>query len=189
MALDDAAGAELSVRELVMLGRLPHQGLLGAATAQDEAAVDAALRLFDCTALQANLLSRLSGGERQRALLARAWAVQAQVLLLDEPSTHLDPPHQMALLQLLRAAGRDEGRDEGRDDGLAAGRTEGHAAGREQAVVTVLHDLQLALQAGRVLVMSQGRIVADGAPSDPALQRALEQVFDQAISVQPLSGT
>ena len=104
-------------------------------------------------------LQALSGGERQRVLLARVLATEAPMLLLDEPTTHLDAPHQVALARLFRRLAPDHG------------------------VVTVLHDLPIALHADRVLLLQRGRLVADAAPTDPALHRALEQVFDQAVRV------
>jgi iron complex transport system ATP-binding protein len=155
------AEGEIGVRDVVRLGRLPHHGLLGAPDAGDEAAVDRALADTESTAFAQRRLSSLSGGERQRVLLARALAVQAPVLLLDEPTTHLDAPHQRLLLRGLAARAR---------------------AGA--AVAAVLHDLNLALAADRVLVMAHGRVVADGAPADPSLRAALVQVFDQAFSIE-----
>jgi iron complex transport system ATP-binding protein len=95
-------------------------------------------------------------------LLARALAVQAGVLLLDEPTTHLDPPHQRALLHNLHARAR-----------------------QGVAVATVLHDLNLALLADRVLLVCAGRLVADGAPADPALRAALVEAFEEAFAIEP----
>ena len=156
----DTSG-ELTVREVVHLGRLPQLGLFAAPTAFDEALVQQAMAQTECAAWQHRRLHELSGGERQRVLLARALAVDAPVLLLDEPTTHLDPPHQIALLRLLQRQAR---------------------AGR--AVVSVLHDLSLALQADRLGVMQAGRIAADGGRDDPALHAALAHVFDGALRVE-----
>jgi iron complex transport system ATP-binding protein len=111
-------------------------------------------------------MDALSGGERQRALLARALAVQAPVLLLDEPTTHLDPPHQVALVRLLQRLAHH--------DGLA--------------VASVLHDLSLALQADRLLVMERGRVAAEGTCDDPQVQQALVRVFAHAIRIERLQG-
>lgn len=155
---------EIAVIDVVRLGRLPHHGLFGSPDANDEAAVQRALAETDMTALAARRVSELSGGERQRALLARALATEARVLLLDEPTTHLDAPHQRALLRGLVARARD---------GVA--------------VATVLHDLTLALAADRVLVMAKGRLVADGAPADAALRQALIDVFDGAFTIVPVA--
>ncbi|MDP1900904.1 MAG: ABC transporter ATP-binding protein [Rubrivivax sp.] len=155
------AEGEIAVRDVVRLGRLPRHGLLGMPDADDEAAVDRAMAETECTAFAARRLSELSGGERQRVLLARALAVEAAVLLLDEPTTHLDAPHQRALCRGLRARAR---------------------AG--VAVVSVLHDLTLALAADRVVVMHQGRIRADGPPDDADLRDILVQVFGGAFSIE-----
>ncbi len=155
------AEGDIAARDVVRLGRLPRHGLLGAPDAEDEAAVDRAMADTECTAYAQRRLNELSGGERQRVLLARALAVEAPVLLLDEPTTHLDAPHQRALLRGLKRRAR-------------GGAT----------VVAVLHDLTLALAADRVVVLQHGRVAADGAPADAELQRRLVAVFEGAFSVQ-----
>ncbi|MCL4183156.1 MAG: ABC transporter ATP-binding protein, partial [Burkholderiaceae bacterium] len=152
---------EISVRDVVRIGRLPRHGLFGAITAEDEAAVDAALMETECDGYASRRLSEISGGERQRALLARVLAVQAQVLLLDEPTTHLDAPHQRALVRSLAARAR---------------------AGA--AVAAVMHDLTLALAADRLLVMAAGRLRADGAPADARVRDTLVEVFGRAFSIE-----
>ncbi len=158
------AEGELTVREVVQLGRLPHLGLFGTPGPEDERAVDTALDATECTPWQHRRLHALSGGERQRALLARALATEAPVLLLDEPTTHLDAPHQVALVRLLRR--------------LAGART----------IVSVMHDLPLALHADRVLVLKGGRVQAEGAHDDPALHRALVAAFEGAIRIEARDG-
>ena len=160
LAQQGEARGELTVRDVVHLGRLPRLGLFTPPGPEDEAIVDAAMDATECRAWQHRHLHVLSGGERQRALIARALAVQAPVLLLDEPTTHLDPPHQVALVRLFQRLART------------------------QTVVSVLHDLPLALQAHRLVVMKAGRIEAEGAHDDPAVHAALESVFDHAVRVQ-----
>lgn len=152
---------ELTVRELVHLGRLPHLGIFATPGREDEIQVQAAMRQTECADWQHRRLPELSGGERQRVLLARALAVDAPVLLLDEPTAHLDPPHQVALVRLLRRQAAD-------------GRT----------VVSVLHDLSLALQADRLIVMASGRIQTDAHSGDPHLHAELTRLFDGAIRIE-----
>jgi len=154
---------ELNVRETVELGRIARLGLLGTPSAADAAAVERAMALTECSPWQHRRLHELSGGERQRVLLARVLATEAALLLLDEPTTHLDAPHQVALARLFRRLSRD-----------------GPAP---RSVLTVLHDLPIALRADRLLVLERGVLRADGAPADRAVQAALVQVFGGAIRV------
>ena len=158
------ADGDIAVADVVRLGRLPHQGLFGAATPADEAAVQAAMAKTECQALAHRPLRALSGGERQRVLLARALAVEAPVMLLDEPTTHLDAPHQQALVRSLAQRARAGG-----------------------AVMAVLHDLNLALAADRLLVMAAGRLVADGPPASAEVRQTLTAVFGQAFTIEAFS--
>lgn len=126
---------DLSVRNLVALGRLPHRD-------EGVAQIDGALEATHMAALQHRPVSTLSGGERARALLARVFAGEPEWVLADEPLAALDFYHQLEVLSSLRAA-----------------------AGLGRGVVLVLHDLALAMNhADRVLVLDQGRVHADGAP-------------------------
>ena len=152
----------MTVFDTVALGRLPHRGWLGwgGLSAQDHAAIEGALRDTDMTWAFDRTLSALSGGERQRVSLARALAVQAPLMLLDEPVSHLDAPHQRLMAQVMR-----------------------REAAQGRCVVSVLHELPLALAADRILVMQQGRVVIEGARDDPAMHRAIESVFDQAVAI------
>ena len=155
------ADGDIAARDVVRLGRLPHHGLFGSVTAADEAAVDAAMAETECAAFASRRLSELSGGERQRVLLARALAVQAPLLLMDEPLAHLDPPHQADWLALAR-------------EQVAAGGT----------VVSVLHELGMALQADELLIVRNGRVVHHGACASPATHRALQVAFDGRVEVR-----
>ena len=159
------ASGELTVRDVVQLGRLPHLGLFASPGPDDDAAVDAAMAATECRDWPCRRLHELSGGERQRVLLARALAVGAPVLLLDEPTTHLDPPHQVAVVRLLQRL-------------AAAGTT----------VVSVLHDLPLALQADRLVVLHRGRVRAEGSAHASEVQAALVHVFGGALSIEQIGG-
>lgn len=138
-----AAHWPLAVRELVALGRMPHRRFGERLTATDLGAIDEAMHKTDIASLAARPVDRLSGGERMRVHLARAFAVEAPVLLVDEPIASLDPYHQLSVMRLLS----------------------GH---REAGclVVAVLHDLNLALRyCTRFLLMDAGEIAVDDAPA------------------------
>ena len=146
----------LAAREVVALGRLPHRAYGAEHSATDEAAVLAAMRQTDTVEFAARSVHRLSVGERARVLLARALAVEAPVLLADEPIGMLDPYHQLDVMRALRA--------------YATGSTGERSEPR--LVVAVLHDLGLAARfCDRVLLMNGGAIVGDG-PPDATLSSA-----------------
>jgi iron complex transport system ATP-binding protein len=162
---NEVTGDDLTVWDVAMLGRLPHQAWLAAPSAADHAAVEQALRATQAWDWRARTLGQLSGGERQRVLLARALAVQAQVLLMDEPLANLDPPHQADWLHMVRSL-------------IAQGKT----------VVSVLHEISMALHADDMLIMAGGRITHQGGCGEAATHRALESVFDGRIAIHALAG-
>jgi iron complex transport system ATP-binding protein len=160
---NERSGEDLRVWDVVMLGRLPHQSWLAPASAADHQAVEQALKKTQAWQWRTRSIGQLSGGERQRVLLARALAVGAEVLLMDEPLANLDPPHQADWMNLAREL-------------VAQGKT----------VVSVLHEIGFALHANHMLILDQGQIVYQGACHEAATHRALERVFDQRIAVHSL---
>lgn len=158
MGQAEAGQDDLTVYDVAMLGRLPHQSWLSTPSAKDHAVVEVALKTVQAWDWRTRSLGQLSGGERQRVLLARALAVQAQVYLMDEPLAGVDVPHQADWLEWVRCL------------------TETGAA-----VVSVLHELNLALQADRVWVMSEGRWVHSGLPNDKDTHQALSAVFQNRL--------
>jgi iron complex transport system ATP-binding protein len=161
---NETSGDDLTVWDLAMLGRMPHQAWLGAPTEDDHLAVENALRATQAWDWRGRTLGELSGGERQRVLLARALAVQAQVLLMDEPLANLDPPHQADWLKMVRAL-------------IAEGKT----------VVSVLHEISMALHADEMVILNAGHIVHQGACGDQATHRSLEAVFQHRLTIHALS--
>lgn len=144
------------VGELVTMGRLPHSRSLFGATHEDEEAVERALRDADAADLATRYAEELSGGERQRVLVAMALAQEPQLLLLDEPTLHLDLAHQLNLLETISRLRRERG----------------------IAVIAVLHDLTLAAAAApRIAVLHEGRVVADGPPGDILNPDLVQRVF------------
>ena len=134
----------MRVGALVALGRLPHRRAFRDSSQTDQLAVERAMIAADITSLRDRTMTHLSGGERMRVLLARALAVEASLLLADEPVAALDPLHQLRVMELLRNAAR-----------------------RGTGVVAVLHDLSLAARfCDRLVLIAHGGVVARGRPAD-----------------------
>ncbi|MEK6227142.1 MAG: ABC transporter ATP-binding protein [Chloroflexota bacterium] len=151
-----------TVREVVALGRTARLGAFGRASADDVVAVDRAIEELELGLLASRRIDRLSGGERQRAVLAMALAQETAVLLLDEPTVHLDPGHQLATLELLRELGTR----------------------RQLAVCAVLHDLNLASAfASRIVAIADGRIVREGTPLEVIHPDLVRAVFGDGLEV------
>jgi iron complex transport system ATP-binding protein len=151
----------LTVAECVALGRFPYTGWWGQQRPQDREALAQALQATGIADWGQRRMRSLSGGERQRVLLARALAVQAEVLLLDEPTTFLDPPHQQDVAKLLRQSAR-----------------------QGVTVVSVIHDLSLALAADRLVVLGpQGALVGHGTVEQALQGDWLARAFGTPIHV------
>lgn len=134
----------LTAYDIVMLGRYPHHEGFGGPSAADHAAVRRALEAVDATEIADRPVSVMSGGERSRILLARALAVEAPLMFVDEPAAALDPYHQLHVMEILR-------------DRARAG----------TGVLAVVHDLSLAARyMDRLLLMKSGEMLADGAPGN-----------------------
>ena len=159
-----------TVREVVLMGRAPHQGGWLRASEGDEAIVDAALSRCDLVSLAHRPAHALSGGEQKRVAIARALAQEPRVLLLDEPGAFLDVRHQLDLYELLATEVRE----------------------RELACLVVMHDLNVAAQfADRVVLMKDARVVAVGKVEDVMTYATLKQTFDADLycGVNDLTGT
>jgi iron complex transport system ATP-binding protein len=145
----------MPVRDVVMLGRGPHRGGVGGPTKADDAAVDRAMRAASVDGLVDRDALQLSAGERARVLLARALAVEAGILLVDEPAAALDPLHQLEVMDLLQRQARE---------GVA--------------VLAVIHDLAMAARyMDRLVLMGKGRVIADGPPAEVLTEAAVRSAF------------
>nr|BBH95819.1 ABC transporter [Thermogemmatispora argillosa] len=158
---------EFTVEQLVALGRLPFVGLLGSYGSQDRARIAEAMRVTGVAALAERPFNELSGGERQRVLVAMALAQQPRLLLLDEPTAHLDIRYQIEVLELVRRLNREQG----------------------LTVLAAMHDLNLAARYFPRLVLFQRGIVADGTPASVLEPRLLSRVYGIAVRVGIVRGT
>ena len=166
---DTSVSFGFDVRDVVAMGRHPHISRFGGPDADDRAAVEAALERTETAGFAERSINEVSGGERQRVLLARALAQDAPVLLLDEPIASLDVHHQVRTLELVA-------------DLVAEGRT----------VVAAIHDLNLAAHyCDELLLLSAGRVVANGHPADVLTADHLEDTFGTraVVSSHPVTGS
>jgi iron complex transport system ATP-binding protein len=148
--------------ETVLLGRTPYLNFLGQISPSDEEIARDALEKVDALDLAERRMGELSGGEQQRVLLARALAQTTPVLLLDEPTTHLDLPHQMRLLDLVHKLSRE----------------------CRLTVVIALHDLNLAARyAGRIALLVEGQIKALGTAKQVLRAEILAEAYRWPVQV------
>ena len=156
-------GTDITVRELVALGRLPHQSLLSDESDEDLLAISSALVKTGMSGMENRRLSTLSGGEKQRTRIAVALAQQTEILILDEPTTHLDIRHQMELLNLLKELSRE---------GLT--------------VIAVLHDLNLAaLYCDSLVLLKSGKVFVAGTVESALTATNIEAVYGSRAVVFP----
>jgi iron complex transport system ATP-binding protein len=145
----------MRVESVVALGRLPHRRAFQGLDAADRTAIERAMTAADIVSLRRRTMEQVSGGERVRILLARALAVDASILLADEPIAALDPLHQLQVMDLLQ--------------------TTAHAG---RGVVVVLHDLALAARfCDRLILLAHGRILAEGPPAQVLSDSHLAQAY------------
>jgi iron complex transport system ATP-binding protein len=160
----------LTVEDLVARGRYPHQTWFRQWSAEDETAVERALRLTGTDVLRDRPVDELSGGQRQRVWIAMALAQETELMLLDEPTTYLDLAHQIEVLDLLHELNEREGR----------------------TIVIVVHDLnQAARYADHLVAMRDGRIKVVGRPSDVVTEAMVREVFgvEARVIADPVTGS
>lgn len=159
---DVPAGLPFSVEALVLMGRFPHAPRRFFETPDDRAIAREAMALTGVAHLAGAQVASLSGGERQRAVLARALAQRPRLLVLDEPTTHLDLRYQVESVALLRRVNRERG----------------------VGIVLVSHDLNLAAElCDRLLLLSGGRVARLGTPRDVLDERLLRDVYGCDVAV------
>ncbi|MGA2067457.1 MAG: ABC transporter ATP-binding protein [Thermoguttaceae bacterium] len=164
-----ALGLAFSVREVVLMGRSPHLPRFGRETERDFALVASAMDLANVSHIADRPITEISGGERQRAFIAMCLAQEPRVLLLDEPTSHLDIGHQLSILNLLRNLNRRA----------------------RMTVVAVFHDLNLAAEyCDRLVLLDRGRVVAAGTPVNVLTAEMILGVYGVSVLVgrNPLSG-
>jgi iron complex transport system ATP-binding protein len=155
--------AGFQVRQIVSMGRTPYLNWFGKTTPKDEKITENAMRRTNVLKLADAMADELSGGEQQRVILARAFAQNSALLLLDEPTTHLDIHYQMEFLKLLFE----------------------HVKEEKISVIIALHDLNQALRfCDEILLLSQGKISASGKPKNVLTEKKLSDVYQYPIRIK-----
>ncbi|MDL2409280.1 ABC transporter ATP-binding protein [Rhizobium calliandrae] len=150
-----------SVRDVVMMGRIPHRKGMARWSEEDHATTAAALARLELKDLALRQFSSLSGGEKQRVLIARALAQEPELIILDEPTNHLDIRHQLEILELLKGLGR--------------------------TIITTLHDINLAADfATHVAVLASGRLTGHGLPTEILTPERISSAFRVEASRQEI---
>lgn len=151
-----------SVEELVLMGRLAHTGILGLAGKNDLAVAHQAMIMTDTLQFAGRTLSELSGGEAQCVMIARALAQQPSVMLLDEPTSHLDIKNQLIIYNMMQRLARDW----------------------PMAVLCVSHDINLASRfADELVLMRSGQVVAAGKPEQVIRRDVLAKAYDVEVDL------
>jgi iron complex transport system ATP-binding protein len=154
---------EYAVEEIVLMGRFARQGRFEKASAADAGAVAEAMRLTDVTVMREKRLSQLSGGERQRVFIARALAQDTPLLLLDEPSSHLDISYQIEIYGILKGLQKDKGK----------------------AVVVAEHNVNLAAaHAERLVFLKDGAIAVEGTPAETVTAANILAIFGADVDIR-----
>lgn len=152
-----------TVKEFVSMGRFPHLSRFQSFGKQDYKIVEQALELADVYHLRSKRLTELSGGERQRVILAQGFAQSPKLLLLDEPTAHLDITHQVRILDLIKRLNRQNG----------------------LTVIVVLHDLNLASEyCEKVILLNHGGIFKHGSPRQVFTFNNIEEVYKTTVIVK-----
>ncbi|MBI3159742.1 MAG: ABC transporter ATP-binding protein [Chloroflexi bacterium] len=155
-------GGAFTVAQTVMLGRTAYLGWMGKPGESDERSVANALKMTSLTEFAERRVAELSGGEQQRVLVARALAQATRIMLLDEPTSHLDLQHQAGLLKLIRTLSKDY----------------------ELAVLMALHDLNLvSLFADRVALLVDGELTHLGTPEEVLTEEIIQRAYHATLSV------
>ncbi|MBI2848458.1 MAG: heme ABC transporter ATP-binding protein [Chloroflexi bacterium] len=149
--------------EVVMLGRFPFVRIFAGETSDDRDVVAKAMDLVGLSQLAGRRFDELSGGERQKVILAMALAQQPKLLLLDEPTLHLDISHQIEILELVRRLNTTQ----------------------QLTVIAAMHDLNLAaLYFDRLILLKEGRVEADGKPAQVLTEKTIADVFAATVKVE-----
>lgn len=153
---------EFTVEEVVLMGRHPYKGRFERENKNDSEIIRQALELTNTLYLKDRMITELSGGERQRVLIARALAQEPSIILLDEPTAHLDINHQIEILNLLKKLNKEKG----------------------TTIILVIHDINLAIRySDEIIMLNKGEILGRGTPEQVITKENIELVYNLKVAI------
>lgn len=160
---DTAIDYEFTVEDIVMMGRNPYKGRFQKDTDEDYKIVYEALEMTNTLYLKDRLITEISGGERQRVVIAKALAQKPSIILLDEPTSHLDINHQMDILNLLRRLNKEKG----------------------TTIILVIHDINLASRySDKIVLINHGKIQGIGTPEEVITINNMESTYNMKVAIE-----
>lgn len=159
---DTTINYEFTVEEVVLMGRHPYKGRFERENKTDYELVEEALKLTNTFYLKDRMITEISGGERQRVLIARALAQEPSIILLDEPTAHLDINHQIEILSLLQRLNKEKG----------------------TTIVLVIHDINLGIRySDEIIMLNKGKILGRGTPEEVITKDNIEQAYNLKVEI------
>ncbi len=159
---DTAINYEFTVWEVVLMGRHPYKGRFESENKSDHKLAEEALKLTNTFHLKDRIITELSGGERQRVLIARALAQEPSIILLDEPTAHLDINHQIEILSLLQKLNKEKG----------------------TTIVLVIHDINLGIRySDEIIMLNKGEILGRGRPEEVITKENIKQAYNLTVAI------
>lgn len=163
----NSAADDITVENLVALGRSPHRRFFGGLTREDERMIQWAMEVTDLDKYRDRELSRLSGGQRQRVWIAMALCQGTQILFLDEPTTYLDIRYQIEILRLIRRLNREF----------------------KITVLMVLHDINQAIAYSDYIIgMKEGQVLSEGSPKEIISKKMIEELYGMELNLANVGG-
>jgi iron complex transport system ATP-binding protein len=151
------------VDEFILMGRFPHSGRFLSQKKKDLSVMEYVIALTNINSIRHRKVSELSGGERQRVILAQGFAQEPQIMLLDEPTSHLDITHQIQVMDLLKRLNKNN----------------------DLTVMIVLHDLNLAgSYCDRLILLNEGQVFKEGTPKEVLTYQNIENVYKTMVIVK-----